>query len=132
VQGIGLQRGAIASSVNAVCENLVVVGVDEDDMALAVNTLAEIGGGKIVVADGEVLALVELPVFGLLSDAPLDVVSAKFDAAFAVIRELGCELDSPFSTLEFCCACGEIGDLRLSEEGLVVVQTASRVDLVVA
>lgn len=132
VQGIGLRRGAIASSVNAVCENLVVVGTNPEDMALAVNRLAEIGGGKIVVCDGEVLALVELPVFGLLSDDPLDVVSAKFDAAFAAIRELGCSLDSPFSTLEFCCACGEIGDLRLSEEGLVVVERASRVELVVA
>jgi adenine deaminase len=132
VQGIGLRRGAIASSVNAVCENLVVVGVNENDMALAVNKLAEIGGGKIVVADGDVLALVELPVFGLLSDAPLDVVMGKFDAAFAAIRVLGCELDSPFSTLEFCCACGEIGDLRLSEEGLVDVPGARRVDLVVS
>jgi adenine deaminase len=132
VQGIGLRRGAIASSVNAVCENLVVVGVNEGDMALAVNSLAAIGGGKIVVADGEVLALVELPILGLLSEEPLDVVSRKFDAAFAAIRQLGCELDSPFSTLEFCCACGEIGDLRLSEEGLVVVHSASRVDLVVA
>lgn len=132
VQGIGLKRGAIASSVNSVCENLVVVGVDEDDMALAVNRLAEIGGGKIVVADGEVLATIELPVFGLLSEDPLDVVSKKFDAAFAAIRSLGCELDSPFSSLEFCCACGEIGDIRLSEEGLMLVETSSRVDLVVA
>jgi adenine deaminase len=132
VQGIGLRRGAIASSVNSVCENLVVVGVDEHDMALAVRRLAEIGGGKIVVADGEVLALVELPILGLLSDDPLDVFSRKFDTAFAAIRRLGCRLDSPFSTLEFCCACGEIGDIRLSEEGLVVVPTASRVELVVA
>jgi len=131
VQGIGLKRGAIASSVNSVCENLVVVGVDEDDMALAVNRLAEIGGGQIVVAGGEVLATIELPIFGMLSEDPLDVVTKKFDAAFAAIRGLGCELDSPFSTLEFCCACGEIGDIRLSEEGLMIVETSSRVDLVV-
>lgn len=132
VQGIGLKRGAIASSVNSVCENLVAVGVDEDDMALAINRLAEIGGGQIVVADGEVLATIELPIFGLLSDDPLDVVTKKFDAAYAAIRDLGCELDSPFSSLEFCCACGEIGDIRLSEEGLMLVETSSRVDLVVS
>jgi adenine deaminase len=132
VQGFGLRRGAFASSVNAVCENLVVVGTNAGDMALAVNTLAEIGGGKIVVADGEVKSLVKLPLLGLLAEDRLDVVMEKFEAAFADIRALGCELRSPYSTLEFCFACGEIGDIKLSEEGLVNTNPPAMLELVVA
>lgn len=132
VTGFGLKRGAIASSVNAVCENLIVIGTNAEDMAIAVNRLTEVGGGKIVVADGEVLALVELKLLGLLSEEPLVDVMAKFDRAFASIAELGCPLKSPFSQLEFCCACGEIGHIKLSEEGLVLLDPPRIVDLVVA
>jgi adenine deaminase len=130
VHGFGLKRGAIASSVNAVCENILIIGTNAEDMALAANTLAEVGGGKVVVVDGEVRALVELPLLGLLAEGPLDEVTEKFARAFAVIRELGCELSSPFSTLEFCGACGEIGDLKISEEGLVRTEPPGRVELV--
>jgi adenine deaminase len=130
VQGFGLKRGAIASTVNAVCENIVIVGTDAADMAVAANTLAEAGGGKVVVADGEVLSLVNLPVLGLIAEAPLDEVMAAFDGAFAAIRSLGCALRSPFSQLEFCFACGEIGDIKLSEEGLVRVHPPERLSVV--
>jgi adenine deaminase len=132
VRGFGLKRGAIASTVNAVCENLVAVGASASDMAFAMNKLAEIGGGKIVVADGDILALVELPLLGLLSEEPTETVAAKFDKAFDAIRELGCDLASPFSQLEFSFACGEIGDLRLSDEGLLRVDPPEMVPLVVA
>lgn len=132
VRGFGLKRGAIASTVNAVCENLVAVGASTADMAFAMNKLAEIDGGKIVVADGEILALVELPLLGLLSEEPMATVAAKFDKAFDAIRELGCDLASPFSQLEFSFACGEIGDLRLSDVGLLRVDPPEMVPLVVA
>lgn len=131
VQGFNLKRGAIASSVNAVCENVVMVGTSPEDMALAANHLAEIGGGKVVVADGEVLATVELPILGLLSEDPLDVVMDKFGPAFAAIDRLGCTLTNPFSTLEFCFACGEIGEIKLSEEGLLLITPPRKVDVVV-
>ena len=101
VNGFKLKKGAIASSVNAVCENIVVVGTNNDDMAFAANQLAKIGGGKVVVADGKVLAQIELPLFGLLSDESLDVVIRKFDKAYEEIKNLGCPLTSAFSTLEF-------------------------------
>ncbi len=131
VQGFGLRSGAIATTVNAVCENIAIVGTNPADMALAANRLAEVGGGKIVVSEGEVRALVELPILGLLAEAPLDDVMAKFDAAFAAIRELGCAFQSPFSQLEFCFACGEIGEIKLSEEGLVQVDPPMRLSVVV-
>ncbi len=132
VSGFGLKRGAIASTVNAVCENLVAVGANTADMAFAMNKLAEVEGGKIVVLDGEILALVELPLLGLLSKEPMAIVAAKFEKAFAAIRHLGCELASPFAQLEFSFACGEIGHLRLSDEGLLRVDPPEMVDLVVA
>jgi adenine deaminase len=131
VQGFKLTKGAIASTVNAVCENLVAVGASTSDMAIAMNHLAEIGGGKIVVVDGEIVALVELPLLGLLSEEPLDTVTAKFDKAFEAIAELGCPLRNPFSQLEFCFACGEIGDIRLSDEGLLRVNPPERLEVVV-
>lgn len=130
VQGFGLRRGAIASTVNAVCENLIAVGASLDDMALAMNRLAEIGGGKVVVADGEVLALVELPLLGLLSQDPLETVSGKFERAFEAIAQLGCKLSNPFSTLEFCFACGEIGDIKLSDQGLLRVNPPEIVEVI--
>jgi len=132
VTGFGLKRGAFATSVNAVCENVLVVGANADDMALAVNELARVGGGKIVVADGEVRALVELPLLGLLSEDPTSVVMGKFERAFAEIRELGCELASPFSQLEFSGACGEIGDLKISDEGPVRVNPPEKVEVIVS
>jgi adenine deaminase len=129
VQGFGLQSGAIGSSVNAVCENIVIVGVNADDMAVAANRLTEVGGGKIVVDGGEVLSLVELPLLGLLAEEPLADVIKEFDEAFTQIRRLGCTLKSPFSQLEFCFACGEIGDIKLSEEGLVRVVPPERLEV---
>jgi adenine deaminase len=120
VKGFGLQAGAIASSANSVCENLVAVGTNPADIATCFNKLAEVGGGKIIVKDGEVLALVELPLLGLHSEDSAAVVNAKFDLAFAAIRGLGCELANPFSQLEFCFASGEMGNIKLSDEGLLI------------
>ena len=59
-------------------------------------------------------------------------VTAKFERAFAEIANLGCELANPFSQLEFCFACGEIGDIKLSDEGLVRVQPPEKVELAIA
>lgn len=120
VQGFKLKDGAIASTANAVCENIVIVGTNPNDMAVAANHLASIGGGKVVVRNGSVVASVNLPICGLMPEDPLEVVMAKFNRAFEAIAELGCPLKSPFSQLEFCFACGEIGNIKLSEEGLLV------------
>jgi adenine deaminase len=130
-QGFGLRRGAFASTANAQCENIVVVGIDPADMALAANHVAEIGGGKAVVADGEVLAQVGLPLLGLHAEGSLEEVMEEFDSALAALTELGCRLASPFSQLEFSFACGALGDIKLSEEGLLLIHPPQHVDLVV-
>jgi adenine deaminase len=131
VQGFQIRSGAIASTANAVCENIVILGTDPGDMAAAANHLASTGGGKVVVENGEVVASVDLTVCGLLTEAPLEDVMARFDRAFAEIARLGCPLKSPFSQLEFCFACGEIGDIKLSEEGLLLLDPPRKVDVVV-
>ena len=130
VNGFKLKKGAVATSVNAVCENIVVVGTNNEDMAFAANHLAEIGGGKVVVADGKILAQVELPLFGLLSDEPLEKVIEKFDRAYGEIRKLGCQFTSAFSTLEFCCACGEIGKIKIFQGGLIDAEKPEKIEVV--
>ena len=120
VQGFHMRDGAIASTANAVCENIVVIGTNSGDMAAAANHLANIGGGKVVVRGGKVIASVGLPICGLMAEEPLKEVMAKFDHAFKEIAGLGCPLKNPFSQLEFCFACGEIGNIKLSEEALLV------------
>jgi adenine deaminase len=130
VNGFKLKKGAIASSVNAVCENIVVVGANNEDMAFAANHLAKIGGGKVVVTDGKILAQIELPLFGLLSDESLETVIKKFDIAYEEIRRLGCQFTSAFSTLEFCCACGEIGKIKIFHGGLIDAEKAQKVSVV--
>jgi adenine deaminase len=131
VQGFNLKHGAIASTANAVCENIVIVGTNPTDMAVAANHLATTGGGKVVVNGGRVAVAVELPVCGLLTQEPLDQVKRKFERAFAAIAELGCTLRNPFSQLEFCFACGEIGAIKLSEEGLLLIDPPRKVEVVV-
>lgn len=133
VQGFELKRGAIASTANAVCENIVIVGTDPADMAIAANHLATTGGGKVVVADGRIVSEVALPICGLLAEAPMAEVAEGFRKAFEEIAALGCRLKSPFSQLEFCFACGEIGFIKLSEEGLLLIEDPPRkVEVVVA
>jgi adenine deaminase len=126
VQGFRLQHGAIASTANAVCENIVIVGTNPVDMAIAANHLARLGGGKVVVRDGEVVASVGLTICGLLAEDPMEEVMAKFNRAFEAIAQLGCPLKNPFSQLEFCFACGEIGNIKLSEEGLLLIHPEPR------
>ena len=126
VQGFRLRDGAIASTANAVCENIVIVGTKPTDMAVAANHLATLGGGKVVVRNGEVVASVSLPVCGLLTEEPMEQVMARFGRAFEAIAGLGCPLKNPFSQLEFCFACGEIGDIKLSEEGLLLIHPEPR------
>ena len=132
VQGFGLRSGAMASTANAVCENIVIVGTDPADMAIAANHLASTGGGKVVVEHGNVVASVDLTICGLLTEAPLEEVMGRFERAFAEIARLGCPLKNPYSQLEFCFACGEIGDIKLSEEGLLLVNPPQKVEVVVA
>ena len=129
VHGFGLTAGALASTHNAVCENLAIVGTNSADMAFAARTLRDIGGGQVAVRDGAVVAVFPMPVLGLFSDRPYAEVLAKRDEMQAAASALGCTLVDPFLKLEFAFAAAEFPHLRMSEEGLLRTNPRERVAL---
>jgi adenine deaminase len=120
VRGFALQRGAMATTIAHDAHNIVVVGVDDGDMARAVQRLAEIGGGLVVIADRGVQAELPLPVAGIVSDAPYEEVVEASEACLAAARELGCTFPAPFQTLSFL-ALSVIPKLKITDRGLVDV-----------
>jgi len=128
VHGSGLQRGALASTVAHDAHNIVVVGMNDDDMTRAVERLGELGGGIVVVDGGEVKAELPLPVAGLLADAPLDEVIAKSLACNDAARELGWSGATPFLTLSFL-GLSVIPSLKITDRGLVDVDSFQIVPL---
>jgi adenine deaminase len=121
VHGFGFTaKCAVASTIAHDSHHMIVVGTNEADMAIAVNKLAEIGGGQIVVRDGQVLALVELPIAGLISDERADIVAAKAEEVLKAFRDCGCSLNNPNMQLSLM-GLVVIPDLRISDLGLVDV-----------
>ncbi|MGZ8599738.1 MAG: adenine deaminase [Actinomycetota bacterium] len=129
VRGFGLRTGALASSHAHDAHNVVVVGVDDADMAAAANRLRAIGGGQVAVAGGEVLAEVACPIGGLLSDRPVEEVAAaahRMDEA--AHGTLGVTLPSPFMAMSFM-ALSVVPELKLTDRGLVDVNRFELVPL---
>jgi adenine deaminase len=131
VQGFRLKRGAFGTTANAVCENIVVAGTNSQDMAIAANKMAEMGGGKVAVIDGAVKGQMEMALCGLLAEGSLTEIMAKFSTVLGAIKEMECELKAPFSTLEFSCACTDIGFLKICDLGLLNVPQREIVDVIV-
>jgi adenine deaminase len=127
VHGFGLKRGAIASSVAHDSHNVIVIGTNEDDMALAVNELSRIGGGFVIHENGNNHSL-PLPIAGLMSDERIEEVLRKYERINTIASDIGCELPSPFISLSFL-ALPVIPDLKLTDKGLVDVNSVSIVDL---
>jgi len=128
VSGSGMRRGALASTVAHDAHNLVVVGMSDEDMAVAVTRLAEIAGGIVAVEGGTVVAECPLPVAGLLSDAPLAVVIEQSRRCNEAAASLGWEGDAPFLTLAFL-ALSVIPSLKITDHGLVDVDRFELVPL---
>jgi adenine deaminase len=128
VHGFGLRRGAFGSSFSHDAHNLVVVGMSDQDMAFAIERLAELGGGIVAVEDGRVLAECPLPVAGLLSDAPLADVIAQSRACNDAAHVLGWSGATPFLTLSFL-ALSVIPHLKITDRGLVDVDRFQLVPL---
>jgi adenine deaminase len=129
VRGFGLRKGAIAASTNCDNQNIVVVGVSDDDIRVALDTMTSIGGGYVAVADGEVLATVPLPVAGIMSDQPWEVVYDQSVAVNAAAASLGCQIHAPYMILAFI-GLGGVPDLGLTEMGLLDVATQTPIDVV--
>ena len=128
VEGFGLKRGAFASTVAHDAHNVVVVGMNDHDMALCALRLQAMGGGIVVVADNQVLAELPLAVAGLLSEEPFETVVEKLDAAHLALASLGVEIESPFMTLSFL-ALSVIPKLKITDRGLVDVDEFALVPL---
>ena len=120
VSGFGLQKGALASSIAHDSHNIIVVGTNDEDIFTAVKEIERLQGGLVVTANGKVLASLSLPIAGLLSDEPLEIVVGKLEKMEQTAKDLGATLPSPFATLSFL-ALPVIPELRLTDLGLVDV-----------
>ncbi|MEM9576339.1 MAG: adenine deaminase [Pseudomonadota bacterium] len=123
VSGFGYQgRMAMASTVAHDSHHMIVVGTDRAQMAMAANRLQEVGGGIVLFKDGQELALVELPIAGLMSDRPASEVAAKADQMMQAMRDCGCTLNNAYMQHSLL-ALAVIPELRISDLGLVDVRT---------
>jgi adenine deaminase len=121
---------AVASTVAHDSHHLLVVGTDKHDMAQAGNRLTEVGGGVVVVSGGRELALVELPIAGLMSDAPAEAVAEKAEAIVAAMRACGCRLNNAYMQHSLL-ALVVIPELRISDIGLIDVTRFAPTELFV-
>jgi adenine deaminase len=130
VQGFGIKRGAVATSIAHDSHNILVIGVHDDDIFKAVIHINKIGGGIVAVSDGEVMADVKLPIAGLMSDRPLKEVAEDVRRLTGVIQSLGSRLEDPIMTLSFL-ALPVIPELKLTDFGLIDAVKFKKVDLFV-
>ena len=129
VSGFGYTGNmAMASTVAHDSHHMIVVGTDRAQMALAANRLAEVGGGITVWRDGTELALVELPIAGLMSDDPAIDVAAKAEQMMQAMRDCGCSLNNAYMQHSLL-ALVVIPEIRISDLGLVDVRKFERIDL---
>ena len=130
VKGFGFKKGAMAQTVAHDAHNLLVAGTNDEDMALAANTLIKCGGGMCAAADGKVLALVPLPIAGLMNDLPVEQMAKLVNDLSIAWKEMGCVINSPYMTMALIpLAC--LPELRLTNRGLVDCRTFSFAELFV-
>ncbi|HUU63879.1 MAG TPA: adenine deaminase [Dehalococcoidia bacterium] len=120
VKGVGLKRGALASSIAHDSHNIIAVGVEDNDIFIAVKEIERLEGGLVIAADGKILDALPLPIAGLLSEEPLETVVNKLEKLEKTAADLGAKLASPFATISFL-ALPVIPELRLTDKGLVDV-----------
>lgn len=123
LSGYGLRKGAVATSIAHDSHNIIAVGVEDGDIALAVNRIKAMKGGIVVVAEGKVLSQLPLPIAGLISDQPLQAVNHQLEEAKAAARMLGVKPDvDPFMTLSFM-SLPVIPTLRVTTQGVFDVES---------
>ena len=130
VKGFGIKCGAMASTVAHDAHNLLVIGTNDEDMAIAANALIQCGGGMTAVQNGKVLGTVPLPIAGLMNDKPLEEMSDIVEKLGKAWQQIGCSMVSPFMTMALISlAC--LPELRLTDRGLVDCTTFQFVPLFV-
>jgi adenine deaminase len=128
VRGFKLKTGALGSTVAHDAHNVVVVGVNDGDILMAINELERLQGGQVAVANGKVQARLGLPIAGLVSDRPLAEVIKGINDLNIAARALGCELPAPFMTLSFL-SLSPIPELKLTDQGLIDAVKMQRTEL---
>ena len=129
VSGFGYTgKMAMASTVAHDSHHMIVIGTSQHDMALAANRLREVGGGVVIYKDGQELALVKLPIAGLMSDSPAQDVAAQADALGDAMRACGCSLNNAYMQHSLL-ALVVIPEMRISDLGLVDVRTFELIPL---
>ncbi len=118
VRGFKLKHGAIGSTVAHDAHNVVVAGTNDADIRRGIDELEKMRGGQVAVSGWEVKAALGLPIAGLVSDQPLEVVIRKIADLNAAAAALGCDLDAPFMTLSFL-SLSPIPELKLTDQGLI-------------
>ncbi|BCH25382.1 adenine deaminase [Mesorhizobium sp. L-8-3] len=129
VSGFGyVEDCALASTVAHDSHHMIVVGTNKEDMALAANRLGQVGGGVVLFSKGREIALVEMPIAGLMSDERAEIVAAKAAKLTEAMRQMGCSLNNAYMQHSLL-ALVVIPELRISDVGLVDVTTFEKVDL---
>ena len=131
IRGFGLKKGAFASSVAHDAHNIVAVGTNDEDICKAVNRIAELQGGIVVVAEGEIKAELQLNIAGLMSEERAEVVAERVDRIHAELESLGCKHPSPIFALSFM-ALPVIPKLKITDLGLVDVEKFEVTDVFVS
>jgi adenine deaminase len=127
IKGFGLTYGAFGGSVAHDSHNIIVVGVNDDSILRAIEIIQQNKGGLVAV-DNENESILSLPIAGLMSDKPCNIVAEEYENITNVVREMGSTLRSPFMTLAFM-ALLVIPELKIGDKGLFDVSTFSLIDL---
>lgn len=125
--GFHMTAGAIASSVGHDNHNIIVLGTNYEDMAKAVNEVASLTGGQVVVKDGEVLAEIAYPVCGLLSDLSAEELADEKRKLNAAVHSLGCPITIPFMFLSFICLAA-LPNFAVTDHGFIDVLSQKIID----
>jgi adenine deaminase len=128
VRGIGLRKGALASTVAHDHHNIIVIGADDESMRTAARWVTDSGGGLAVALDDGILASLPLPIGGLMSDQPIEKVREGVDQLVSAARKLGTDLHDPFMAMAFL-GLEVIPKLKITDRGLVDVEAFALVDL---
>lgn len=130
VQGFGLKRGALAASVSHDHHNIVVVGTNDEDMAVCVEKIQELHGGFVSAVDGHVADALALPLGGLMSTLPAKAVMKRMDEMNAAVAAMGCDMKAPFMSLSFI-SLPTVPELGLTDFGLIDVLGHRIIDMIV-
>lgn len=128
VKGFGIKHGGVASTVAHDSHNLIILGVNENDMALAANKVVNSNGGMVIAKDERIIAAVELPIAGIITNEDFKNLSVKVEKFEEAWKEIGCTISAPFMTMSLL-ALPVIPELRITDKGLIDVVKFQKVNL---